>query len=488
MHRFTRIAVMLWAIVVFATPLVLFVAGRRGAAFENRALAPPPDISIGSILDQRMYAGIEDYLEDHLPLRERGVAADAWIDFHVFDDSPRPDRVLVGADGWLFNTNSFEGTCIDLPSAAEVVANADLLAAVLAAAGKDVLITVVPHKHTVYPDRLGSLADRAGCALAVAETLHRQLEATPPSGYVDVWDLLTGAKGGPDPVYRRDDTHWSPAGSALGAAALLDGLAPGLWETASALDEGIVGRVGDLTRQMGLSHAESYRSLVVDRPGTTVRETDITVDGLPAATRYEAVVPTGTPVVSGTTVLLGDSYAAHQAGPHLAPYFADLYRVTWRGVRLETRCCRFDIGPRRAPEQWLLEHLAIADQVIIETVEMRFWERFATPRLALLAMDALSETLPHLDLATGARRVRFDAAVLDEHPGRPYLVVHTPRPPPFGAEISRLDAGSWRHLSAVDSLEETGVAVLDLSTMRAEGTLRATTTGRDADFTIVWVT
>src|SRR5688572_15553305 len=94
-----------------AWPSVLGVVGVRGSAIENRHLTEAPSFSRTSLTDQRFYATLSDFLNDHLPLRDVMVRANSQMAIHLWKDSPNP-AVHIGRGDWLFTT-SFRSSCPD---------------------------------------------------------------------------------------------------------------------------------------------------------------------------------------------------------------------------------------------------------------------------------------------------------------------------------------------------------------------------------------
>jgi len=73
------------AVVFFATPLALIVAGVGARAFENRRLAPTPKLADG----WDFFDDATRFLIDRLPLRYQAVHANTWIDRQIFAMTPR---------------------------------------------------------------------------------------------------------------------------------------------------------------------------------------------------------------------------------------------------------------------------------------------------------------------------------------------------------------------------------------------------------------
>ena len=77
MHRLEQRIVMVVFCGLLLAPALAWVTGMRVSAFESRALADRPEFRLAVIADEEYYAGLSDWFEDHLPLRQRAVSADA---------------------------------------------------------------------------------------------------------------------------------------------------------------------------------------------------------------------------------------------------------------------------------------------------------------------------------------------------------------------------------------------------------------------------
>jgi len=476
MRRTTTIVVTVFAMVLFSLPLVMFLGGvRSNPEFENRALSKTPALSLASILDTNMYREITAYYIDRVPLREQAVTADAWIDFYIVGETPNSAEVVVGDVGWLYNPHNFDETCTeDLPVVEQVVENADLLMAVLAGSGRRVAFTVIPQKRTIVPEHLGDLTIRAACAENNAARLWAALLADPPPGYVDTWGVLMERASAGEDVYFRDDTHWSYLGAARGAEAIIEQIMPGLWSDDDLVFGETRERVGNLVRQMGLEFEESYVSMVVERNGVEIESSRVALtNGTPVVLVYETQIVGDAVVIPGKTVVLGDSFMWFTAEEHLAPYSETLLSMSWRSLRSEGPADDFEVEPIVEGEEWLLEQLAEAETIVVQTVEFRAWHRFNTPRLAYLSMNALSADLVHEDVdPSGARITVLPDGLASRHVGRPFLIVRAGVVDDLDVRVFHRESpdGDWGDFHRGVSLHD-GVAVIDLQVFPSSGEL-----------------
>lgn len=133
------------------------------------------------------------------------------------------EKAVVGRDGWLFYRPSVL-SLVGRPAGAPA---GDPLPAIrsfrdqLEARGIRLLVVPVPDKESVYPEKLSGRAEGAG--VVVCEPTRRLLERLQQSGIevVDLFEVFRRARAEePRPLYLARDTHWSPEGARLAAAAV----------------------------------------------------------------------------------------------------------------------------------------------------------------------------------------------------------------------------------------------------------------------------
>ncbi|MEN8155135.1 MAG: hypothetical protein ABFR75_14045 [Acidobacteriota bacterium] len=81
---------------------LLFNFVGEGEEFQNRKLSPYPEISAESVFSSSFGLEMNSYIWDHFPLRSDLLKIDHWIDYHIFKDSPVPDKVLIGKEDTFF--------------------------------------------------------------------------------------------------------------------------------------------------------------------------------------------------------------------------------------------------------------------------------------------------------------------------------------------------------------------------------------------------
>jgi hypothetical protein len=151
-----------------------------------------------------------------------------YVQWKVFADAG--ETVVLGRNGWLFYRPSVRYVT-ERPTAGPEKESADPLPAIrsfrdqLLARGLELLVVVAPNKECIYPEMLAARAETAG--VIVCEQTRGLLEQFDKSGiqYVDLFDVFRHAKRdesrpNPNRLYLAHDTHWTPDGANLAAAAV----------------------------------------------------------------------------------------------------------------------------------------------------------------------------------------------------------------------------------------------------------------------------
>lgn len=197
-------------------------------------------------LDGKVTADFERFLTKGHPWHEASLNAWAALEFLAFGEG-KPG-VVVGSDGWLYTQEEFA-----LPSQLGAIRqrNLERLAAearALEAAGVRVYVLPVPPKVEIVPGHVP--ARLAGHALR-SEDVTAFLDRA-GLRWIDVRASLRASRA---PVYFRSETHWTPEGARVVAAAVAarlraDGFAGG--QAFTVLDEGEAVLASDLESYLPL--------------------------------------------------------------------------------------------------------------------------------------------------------------------------------------------------------------------------------------------
>lgn len=139
--------------------------------------------------------------------------------------STDPEQVIIGKDGWLYLGDMYLNTLsedrrasseTDLALGKQIGATMSAWDAYLTGKGVKVFrLMIGPNKGTIYPEHMPEWARPAAHnptdALISQDSGHRYVDLRPP--------LLEAKNTLPHALYYRTDTHWNPAGAAIGFRA-----------------------------------------------------------------------------------------------------------------------------------------------------------------------------------------------------------------------------------------------------------------------------
>lgn len=392
-------------------PIVVFVAGVRPEANQNRPPTPLPAISVSGVLDRDLTPRLDAYLEDALIIAPGAVAATALGDL-AFGDSPS-DKVTLGANNWLYYTFSLSRPCLspdDVGAFADTIARAERAVALT---GRTLIVAVAPDKATIVPE---FLPQPATCVEEVADSLEA-LDS--PQALITIWEDMRKARADERPIYFRLDTHWTSAGAAVMGEAIIDALTRDGWNKDAVRKLATVDHEGDLTVILGLPGTEPTDELEVVLPDTVltreIRKLQ-TVDGV----EVDSVVAVdfsiaGEPIVPGHTLVMHDSYG-WALTPMIAPYF-------------ETAA----IIAETDPEPGYMSHeLNTAEIIIHVSVQRELHETILDRDLGAAFVAAFADSY---DRSGGGTLGAGLSAELDERPGLDHYVVVEAQNGSDGCEI-----------------------------------------------------
>ncbi|MCR4704988.1 MAG: hypothetical protein K5641_02875 [Lachnospiraceae bacterium] len=194
---------------------------------EKRALATMPVFSLDTIEN---YPGqLENYVNDHLPLRDALIRANSRINYYALHTSANRD-VILGKDGWLFYNRVSAGDPIanykgmDLFTEEELRAIGEKLEAFqegLLDTGKEFVLLIPPNKERIYseymPERYGEPASQSRVRQLV-DYLRVNTNVRvcyPEEALLDAKTAIPGRN-----LYYKADTHWNFLGAYVGTREL----------------------------------------------------------------------------------------------------------------------------------------------------------------------------------------------------------------------------------------------------------------------------
>jgi hypothetical protein len=399
MRRVTKYFAVIELAMLLALPGVLRLLGRTGSEIENRARVDTPQLSVGSALEERTYADLADYFTDQLPMRAQAVRADAWIDYHVFGDSPSSD-VRIGRDDWFFLTEELVTACKFALTARDVHARVDLVDRLVRAGGRELRFVVAPDKVSIHADKLGSVLPDDRCSLEKGIQLRKVLEHT-PLPVVPLWELLH-ERAGHDLAYDPRGTHWTDGARVEVARTLLASLPGASWYTSDVVSRGLVDNPDELSALIGLPRSTKLEKFEIVRSGITTHETPDPPGRNPVLVDEFTSTSGGTrSLVTTPTLMLRDSQFGLMSRRFFAGSFASLRSFHWDAIGLPEL--------RTALDQSTL--------VVVESTERDLWDRFSGDvfdQLVTLLLGRARPAAVEVDASEvrGARRAGDDGWVL----------------------------------------------------------------------------
>ena len=217
----------------------------EGENIQNRIPAQFPAVSSASLLSALFSERLNEYVWDHLPLRSRLLSADHWIDYYVFKDSPVPEQVLLGRNGWLF---FYYSVMIWPRKNAQIVEQFIALArraqSIQKKTGMEIIIMPSPSKASIYPEFLTDYQQSEYTPYASA--FHDQLVMEASSDVTTLlllWDAFrqkkarlldekfecAGIDKGACYLFHPRSRHFGWETAIYQAELIVDRMAPGIW-------------------------------------------------------------------------------------------------------------------------------------------------------------------------------------------------------------------------------------------------------------------
>ena len=195
------------------------------ASTENRRMSACPPLHFNQL--DTFPSKYETYYSDHFSLRSYLVKWYNQMKLSIFKQTPVPDKVVLGKNGWLF----FVGQEHDSYLGKNRLTSAELEAfrqeleyrkAYLQARNCEFYVLVAPVKANIYPEEVPNDEFRASTQ-STGEQLMEYLHANSNVKTIDVYQSLKSKKGN-DPLYYKLDNHWNQLGAFHAANVVLDSM------------------------------------------------------------------------------------------------------------------------------------------------------------------------------------------------------------------------------------------------------------------------
>lgn len=208
-------------ILVFPSIQQYFPIIPKAESREKRKLADKPKCDIIS-LDPFPLA-YENYYNDNFSLRSQLVKLKSNLSIHLFRQSPMPDKVIIGRNGWLYlvkdELDTYRGKLhfqeSDLNKlSSEVKRRQDYLQE----RGIKMYFVIAPTKYTIYPEHLPSYVRPVNSTTRTDQVKQSLIEAG--IGVLDLRDTLKKAKE-ERMLFYKTDNHWNNLGSFVAYRAII---------------------------------------------------------------------------------------------------------------------------------------------------------------------------------------------------------------------------------------------------------------------------
>lgn len=291
---------------------ILIFGTAQPAANETLAAFPSLTESDGSF-NLNVLSDFSDWLSDRFALRQEMTTLWRKLVANLFGESDEAE-VILGRDGWLFyaeTLDDYEGT--DLMTEREVFSAARTLYLMQEACeAEDItfLFTVAPNKNSLYGEYMPArypASDTDSNLAMLTEALAEQDVA-----YLDLYALLEAED---EILYRRYDSHWTNAGAALAADAILAALdvdAEPFYGTASTT---VAGETGDLYEMLYPAGTQTDEDVLYDRAFTFSYTSAI------RSAEDNRIVTTSETAAGGSLLMFRDSF-----GNALYPFLAENFQ------------------------------------------------------------------------------------------------------------------------------------------------------------------
>jgi len=234
---------------------------------ENRALAKAPELAF----NKPFFTDFEKYYNDHFGWRNAMVHANSKIKFTVFNSSPKPNKVVMGKDGWLYFTSEKAHMYQSL-SRTELYSTQELQnmqkrwearSAGLAQRGIAFTHIFFPNKPTVYPEFMpNNLAAQIADTISRADQVLHYLEQNNSThSIVDLRQSFAELKQH-QLLYCKHDSHWNDLGAYYAYVDLMKSLNIEPYPIEAFAIEWKTTHHGDLFKLMGLCAAKENEELL----------------------------------------------------------------------------------------------------------------------------------------------------------------------------------------------------------------------------------
>ncbi|GAB3687324.1 hypothetical protein GCM10027592_00710 [Spirosoma flavus] len=222
----TRIIAFVFACLLILPALdQLFGLSNRFTSTENRAISNRPALHFPHV--RTFVKQFDQYYKENFGWRNALFYVYSRWKFKILGESPLPEKVVVGKNGWFYLGNSYNRVVdqhrgiypLSADSARIIADHLTQRQQELARSGIKLYVLIAPDSHSIYPENLPDHLQPSPNPSRL-DVLRKAMEST-TLPFLDIRDTLRAAKSG-HIVYNQTDTHWNDYGTLVGCAALLD--------------------------------------------------------------------------------------------------------------------------------------------------------------------------------------------------------------------------------------------------------------------------
>ncbi|AUD02270.1 alginate O-acetyltransferase AlgX-related protein [Spirosoma pollinicola] len=334
----TRLIAVVFALVLFLPALdQLLGLSSRFSSTENRQLTGMPAVNFPHV--RSFVKQFDQYYKENFGWRNALFYVYSRWKFNILEQSPLPEKVVVGKNGWLYLGNSYNKVIdqhrglqpLSVDSARRITNHLLEIQQQLARQGTELYIFIAPDSHTIYPENLPDQLQQSEEPSRL--DILKQAVAQTNLHFVDIRDTLRAAKRN-HVVYYQTDTHWNEYGTLIGCASLLNYMRhdqPGILpvQLSDYHIERQHGAAGDLIKMLTLQdeHTDPIYYYITPKPSRSGHQTAVIPN---EAMGYPSTRFTGPG--SGRLFLVGDSFS-HGMMHYLPGYFRNSFFM--RGSKLD---------------------------------------------------------------------------------------------------------------------------------------------------------
>ncbi len=209
MKKFNSLITAIFCLFVGGMLLVSTVLPDRNfSPLENRYLAKPPKLTLGTLTDGTFMEGAEEYVSDQIVGRDFWVTLKAWSE--RLSGKRENNGVYFGKEDTLLNR-------VNTPSQEELDKRLAYVDALVGNVSVPVYLGLIPSSSAVWSDRLP-----AGAPTADELSLIEEFYFNTGAQTLDMSGALLEHKD--EDVYYRTDHHWTSLGAFYGANVLLEAM------------------------------------------------------------------------------------------------------------------------------------------------------------------------------------------------------------------------------------------------------------------------